>query len=75
MRDREGENWVISAVNQMKFITSDDGAADPGTNEAELAGRCQPKFRFIASFSRVVETFPFWLLKMNDIDDAEMMTK
>lgn len=42
MREREGENWVISAVNQMKFITTDDEAAELGTNKAELGGWKMP---------------------------------
>lgn len=72
---RWSENGVISAVNQMIFIKSNDEMAELGTNKAELAGVCRLKFRFIAHSPLCHRNVSFLTPEMNDIDDARMMTK
>lgn len=60
------KNWVILAVNQMKFITSDDEAAECGTNNVSKP-KNRLKFRFIAVLLCSI------LLKMDDFVISGLM--
>lgn len=64
LKKQRGRNWVISAVNQMEFITSDDEAAKCDINNVtRQKPKSRLKFRFILSFFRKLKMNEFVMSK------------